>query len=302
MKKLIAMALTLTLVFTLAAAGCRKSEKETAKETTTAISESTTVTETTSAEEDEETTISKELFEIYKAVRKTKLVAEKADFEMLECVVRNIWLINLSRDFYDSSSDLAFQDAMYMIYNDGVHLGFGLYGKESGMESFVTRFENAENYATEPDPLNRFADKEDSAGYVRIDAEYVDWVLENVLDVKPDRTKTSKDFDYSSYPNAEEFYYYDGYYYYSMPDGGGGGGNGLQTIGFVCNLDGSYTVRFTTFDRDYEDGYDNVRNMTHYGYSIIEATASLEDVDGERVWRITYAGDLEHIEQERFFF
>lgn len=299
MNKLIASVLILTLAFTLTAAGCRKTE--TPEETTAFVSESTTVAETTSAEENEETTISKELYEIYKAVRKTKLVAEKEDFEMLECVVRNIWLINLSRDFYDSSSELAFQDAMYMMYNSGVHLGFGLYGKESGFESFKNYKSGAENYTSEPDPLNRFADKEDCFGYIRIDAEYVDWVLENVLDVKPDRTKSSEDFDYSSYPNAEDYYYYDGYYYYSLHDGGGGGER-LHTIGFVCNLDGSYTVRFTTFDRDYEEGYDNITNMTHYGYSIIEATASLEDVDGERVWRITYAGEIEHIEQERFFF
>ena len=300
MKKLIAMTLALTLAFTLATAGCRKTE--TAKETTTVTSESTTVTETTLPQAEEESTISQELFNLYRIIRKTKLMAEKEDFEMLECVVRNISLINLSRDFYDSSSELAFQDAMYMMYNSGVHLGFGIYGKDGGFESFQNYNSNAENYASEPDPLNRFTDKENCYGYVRIDAEYVDWVLENVLDVMPDRTKSSKDFDYSSYPNAEEYYYYDGYYYYSMPDGGGGGGNGLHTIGFVCNLDGSYTVRFTTFDRDYEDAYRYVETNTHYGYSIIEATASLMDVDGERIWRITYVGDIENIEQENFFF
>lgn len=300
MKKLIAITLALTLAFTLAAAGCRKTETQ--EETTTVASEITTSTETTQSQEEEnETTISPELFKIYEEVRKTKLMAEKADFEMLECVVRNISLINLSRDFYDSTSELAFQDAMYMIYNSGVHLGFGLYGKESSFEWFQRYDSKAENYASEPDPLNRFAGEEDCLGYVRIDAEYVDWVLENVLDVTPDRTKSSEDFDYSSYPNAREYYYYDGYYYYSMTDGGGGGEH-LKTIGFVCNLDGSYTVRFTTFDREYEDGYDNVGDMTHYGYSIIEATASLENVDGERVWKITYTGDVEYIEQERFFF
>ncbi len=289
MRKFTAVLLVFAAVFSVVISGCGKAE--------TKITESTTSTVTTTAAEvhTEETTIS---WEEANVLRAEKLVATKADFEKLENLVRNITLINLpdSDDEYDSTSDTAFQKAMYMMYNSGVHLSHGINGEEFVFECFGEYDEDAKKFVFEPDPLNRFADVEDAAGYIRINAEYVDWVLENVLCVTPDHGKTSDDFDYSSYPNPEKYYYYDGYYYYSCHEGGGGGGP-LTTIGFKYNRDGSYTVKLTSFDRDYEEGYD-VERGSYRGYEIYEVRASLKAIEGERVWAISYIRTVENVDHE----
>lgn len=272
MKKIIAVLIALITL----ASGCGKAETE--------ITESTTGIETTISWEEAE------------VLRAEKLVATKEDFEVLKASARMVLRCATGDNGYDCTSDTAFKDAMYMMYNSGVHLGYGINGKESDSECFGEYDEDAGKFVFEPDPLNKFADVEDAAGYVRINAEYVEWVLENVLCVTPDRTKSSDDFDYSFYPNAEEFYYYDGYYYYSRHEGGGGGPL-FEIIGYNYNRDGSYTVKFTTFDRDREDEYD-VENGLYYGYSIIEANASLKEVDGERVWAISYVKVVEDVDFE----
>lgn len=290
MKKAIAILLALTVVFALAASCCSK--EETAKNEITTAESTAAVKETPVREE---TTISWEEAAILRA---QKLVATKEDFEALEKTALKVLRCTPDKfRGYDSSSDLAFQDAMYMIYNSRLHLGHGISGKEPEFESFGEYDKDAGKYVFEPDPLNMFSDVEDAAGYIRINAGYVEWVLENILCTKPDRTKTSDDFDYSAYPNAEEFYYHDGYYYYSTHEGGGGGGP-IQTIGYTYNRDGSYTVRFTSFDRDRDDEYD-VEHGLYTGYAITEANAILKDVDGERVWSISYIKIIENMDQEQ---
>lgn len=297
MKKFTAILLSLTTVFTLAICGCNKTESE-----NTGITAGTSVTEISIEASSSEETLSAKTtlsFEEAELIRAGKLIATRDDFICLESVVRSILFVNLPRDEYDSSADVAFQDAMYMIYNSGMHLSSGICKKEVDSESHYKYGEYASSFVA--DPLDKFSDIEDAVGYIKVDAEDVDWILENVLGVTPDRTKTSDDFDYSDYPNFEEYYYHDGYYYYSVHDGGGGGGSHFRIIGFRYNRDGSYTARFTTFDRESESEY-TIEDGTYYGYSILEATASLMDVDGERVWLVSNAKSVEYIDQERIFY
>ena len=301
MKRIIAFSLVLMTVFTFVISGCSKTDTENV-ETTTIVQNNQAETTAVAQENQEETTLTQKdqvettiSWDEAAVLRAQKLVATKEDFEVLEWSAKMIMCTSSGRG-YDSSSDTAFMDAMYMIYNTGVKLVSEINGRQFEIEHFGNYDEDAGKFVFEPDPLNKFEDIEDIAGYVKIDADDVDWILENVLCVTPDRTKTSDDFDYSSYPNAEEYYYYDGYYYYSAREGGGGADN-FHTIGYQYNRDGSYTVRFTTFNSDSEDEYD-VENGMYYGYSLFEANASLTDVDGERVWAMSYVKAIEHIEQE----
>ena len=287
MKKIVAILLAITAVFSLVVSGCRETETEQPKAETTA--ETTATTETTLPTE--ELTIS---WELARTLRAKKLVADKEDFSDFEHMVRR-FLLSLHGD-YDSSSPDAFKNAMYMLFNSGVNMCSEMYGKDPNAERFGEYDEEAGRFVFEPDPLNRFSDIEEVAGYKKVDAEYVDWVLENVFCVTPDHTKTSKDFDYSAYPNYEEYYYYNGYYYASLHEGGGGGGP-VKTIGYIYNRDGSYTVRFTTFE-DKDLGLDSSDMLYYSGYDIIEATASLEEVDGQRVWAMSEVKILERFDQE----
>ncbi len=282
MKKFIAV----LIAFAAMASGCGKAENKTTESTTSSIATTTAEVQT------EETTIS---WEEARILRAEKLVADKEDFEALEYYIRAIMMAS-SGNGYDSSSPNAFANAMYMISNQGPDLS-ELIGKNADVERYGEYDKTTEKFVFEPDPLDKFKDIEEVAGYLKIEAKFVDRVLESVLCVTPDHSKTSDDFDYSSYPGAEEYYYYDGYYYYSLHEGGGGDGP-LFTIGYKYNRDGSYTVKFTTFDRDSESAYD-VEYGLYYGYAILEANASLKEVDGERIWAISNIKIVENIDQEK---
>ncbi|MGN0573022.1 MAG: hypothetical protein ACI4IX_03690, partial [Acutalibacteraceae bacterium] len=221
------------------------------------------------------------------SVQTENLKATDEDFEDLVNTIRGVWLSSLSKStdnmfneekyLFDSTSDSALPDAMYMIQNQGVCLFNNLPYEKAKRDS------NENKEAT--DPLNKF----NGVTYRKLDANQVDWILENVLCVTPDRTKTDDDFDTSKYYGIFNYYYYDGYYYYAVEDGGGGG-NYPEIIDYSEQPDGSYIVKFSTEDKG--------DSLYKYDYDILEASVALKDVDGERVWAVSYLKVLEHIDVE----
>lgn len=180
---------------------------------------------------------------------------------------------------YDSSSEDALAYAMFMIYNTGVNLSCHFDVIED-KECYILYDEELP-----ADPLGQF-ELTPGEGYFKFNADQVDWVLENCLNVTPDRTKTDDDFDIEYY-GLFDYYYYDGYYYYDAAEGGGGGyPPSLEE--YTENEDGSYTLRYV-----YCDGIDC---QCRYGHEILEANAQFKEVDGEWVWCLSYIKQVDFIE------
>ena len=180
---------------------------------------------------------------------------------------------------YDSSSEDALAYAMFMIYNTGVNLSIHFDMIEDD-EYYILYDEELP-----ADPLGQF-ELTPGEGYVKLNADQVDWVLINCLNVTPDRTKTDDDFDIEYY-GLFDYYYYDGYYYYDAREGGGGGYLG-EPIDYVKNEDGSYTLKYSTIDEVYPED----------DYNIMEVNAFIHEVDGEEIWCVNYVKDIEYISGE----
>ena len=246
--------------------------------------------------ETSETTAKPEETTAESSVQSENLKATDEDFEDLVITIRGVWLSSLSKStddvfneekyLFDSTSDSALPDAMHMIQNSGVSFYFSSKDVDdySDQDYYYTyNYKDGKESEFPIDPLNQF----NGGSYCRLDANQVDWILKNVLCVTPDRTKTDDDFDTSKYHGIFNYYYYDGYYYYAIEDGGGGG-NFPEIIDYSEQPDGSYIVKFSTMDKAYPE----------YDYDILEASVALKDVDGERVWAVSYLKVLEHIDVE----
>ncbi len=208
-------------------------------------------------------------------------------------LVRNISSPEVYKNAYvhNSLSDRALAEAMYMIWNQ----------KSWGIDSFIDADVEQELYSSydedgnpcelPADPMNMFTE---SFGYIKLNADDVDWILKNVLNVTPDRSKTDDDFDKSGYHGVFNYYYCDGYYYYEVEEGGGGG-YGYKVIDCSEQQDGSYIVKLS--------GYNEVAGMNEmteeldedYVYDILEASATLKEIDGKRVWTVSQLRVSEYV-------
>ncbi len=236
-------------------------------------------------------------------VQSENLEATDEDFENLSGTIGGVWLsspVKYTDDsqsdhlvfekeyLFDSTSDSALPDAMYMIQNEGICFYSSPKGVEDGSDRenySIYNYQDGKESEFPIDPLNQF----NGGSYCKLDADRVDWILENKLCVTPDRTKTDDDFDTSKYHGIFDYYYYDGYYYYATQEGGGGGYT-PEIIDYSEQADGSYIVKFSTEDKTsfYTDDYE-----------ILEASVALKDVDGERVWAVSYLKVIDYIEVER---
>lgn len=195
--------------------------------------------------------------------------------------------------YYNSTSESALGDAMYMIFNTSA-MGFTnfLDGLDIEVEKEVfSVYYNSDKYT--PDPLNQYTD---SFGYIRYNADSIDFVLRNVLCVEPDRTKTDDDFDSPGYTTLFNYYYYDGYYYYEY-DEGGGGGPGHNVIDYTLQPDGSYIVKLSDYNESDTIDYSTVDESIdeNYVYTIYEASAALKEIDGKKIWSVSYLKPAEYV-------
>lgn len=241
-----------------------------------------------------ETTAKPEETTAESSVQSENLKATDEDFEKLRDTVGIIKIVfsDDGKYIFNSESETAFANAMHRMLNEDIPLFSEIlktYGINPDCKSFNTFYlsDSTDDITySGKDPLDIFGDKP----YCTLNADQVDWILENVLCVTPDRAKTDDDFksvisDYDLF----DYYYYDGYYYYAIEEEGGGGGNFPEIIDYSEQTDGSYIVRFSTEDKDSEYKDD---------YEILEASVALKDVDGERVWAVSYLKVLEHIDVE----
>lgn len=109
--------------------------------------------------------------------------------------------------------------------------------------------------------------------YCVVEASYVDKILKNVFNVKPDHSVVMK----NSKGNVW-LYYYDGNYYYVYGDGGDGAGP-LVTIDSVKqHADGKYIIEAKHKYGNDDEGYSFRRKL--------KIVADIKIVDGDSLWSI----------------
>lgn len=109
--------------------------------------------------------------------------------------------------------------------------------------------------------------------YCVVESSYVDKILKNVFNVKPDHSVIMK----NSKGNVW-LYYYDGNYYYVYGDGGDGAGP-LVTIDSVKQrADGKYVIEAKHKYGNDDDGYSFRRKL--------KIVADIKIVDGDSLWSI----------------
>ena len=146
---------------------------------------------------------------------------------------------------------------------------------ESSFQGYCDSYDSSSDgtIPKKPDPLNQFAKY---YAYNRFDGDKVDWILKNILNVKPDHSYNSNkvhlgdDLDYGF-----SCYYHDGYYYYS--DGDGGGASPRPKLDFKTKKsNGDYVFKLSEYDLE-----DDSKLVSTY-----IVTAQLNQVDGYKVWKL----------------
>lgn len=109
--------------------------------------------------------------------------------------------------------------------------------------------------------------------YCHVEASYVDKVLKNVFNVKPDHNIIMKNSSGDIW-----LYYYDGEYYYEYGDGGDGAGPIVTIDSVKQRADGKYII-----EAKHKYGNDNE------GYSFkrkVEIIAEIKVVEDESLWSV----------------
>lgn len=311
MKKLTAIALIFAMLFAFAAC------KEVKSGETETSSEAAETTESVTKETEKETEAAET------AAAKKYLAATDEDFETLTHNVLGI-MMNIpdhypvfgecddeefkelvknstSEDYknayyYNSKSDNALGDAMYIIWNGRMGSGGGLeWDKDYEIFYAGSNSEGEVHRDFDSDPLYKF---DDAPGYIKFNADQLDSVLENVFCVEPDRTKTSEDLGVTSYEEGYGFYYHDGYYYFWY-DEGGGGDYSPEIVDYTEQPDGSYIIKLSNYSEDYIADMNIDETGEDYIYTIYEVSAGLKEVDGKRIWSFSYLKPAEYVIYEK---
>ena len=109
--------------------------------------------------------------------------------------------------------------------------------------------------------------------YCVVESSYVDKILKNVFNVKPDHSvvmKNSKDNVW--------LYYYDGNYYYVYGDGGDGAGPLVTLDSVKQRADGKYIIEAKHKYGNDDEGYSFRRKL--------KIVADIKIVDGDSLWSI----------------
>ena len=137
------------------------------------------------------------------------------------------------------------------------------------------------------DVVNEEGDVYDDSGYIRdpkklfkngeyycvVEASYVDKILKNVFNVKPDHSVVMK----NSKGNVW-LYYYDGNYYYVYGDGGDGAGPLVTLDSVKQRADGKYIIEAKHKYGNDDEGYSFRRKL--------KIVADIKIVDGDSLWSI----------------
>lgn len=109
--------------------------------------------------------------------------------------------------------------------------------------------------------------------YRKVEASYVDKILKNVFNVKPDHSVIMK----NSKGNVW-LYYYDGNYYYVYGDGGDGAGPLVTLDSVKQRADGKYVIEAKHKYGNDDEGYSLKRKL--------KIVADIKVVDGDSLWSI----------------
>lgn len=109
--------------------------------------------------------------------------------------------------------------------------------------------------------------------YCVVESSYVDKILKNVFNVKPDHSVVMK----NSKGNVW-LYYYDGNYYYVYGDGGDGAGPLVTLDSVKQRADGKYVIEAKHKYGNDDEGYSFRRKL--------KIVADIKIVDGDSLWSI----------------
>lgn len=109
--------------------------------------------------------------------------------------------------------------------------------------------------------------------YCKVEASYVDKILKNVFNVKPDHSVVMKNSKGNIW-----LYYYDGNYYYVYGDGGDGAGPLVTIDSIKQRADGKYIIEAKHKYGNDDEGYSFRRKL--------KIVADIKIVDGDSLWSI----------------
>lgn len=115
----------------------------------------------------------------------------------------------------------------------------------------------------------------------RVEAEFVDFILENMFNVKPDHDYILYAEGWSSKNDGIFAYYQDGYYYSDAGDGGDGYGPEVTVKKVEILPDGKYKV--TVYYRVVA-GDENGDTVTFIDVGDMEVVAEMKNIDGMSLW------------------
>lgn len=202
----------------------------------------------------------------------------KEDWKMLgEYITQNqTSRFNLGEHILEDAFDVNSPDAVTRAYNyvsgfcgiSNVYCYF--YNWDQDMDAFEAKTGMGD--FAQPDPLKMF---KNNPVYYRYSADKIDWIIENVFNLKPDRSFSRCDDE-----NYVFYYYYGDYFYI----GGGYAGD----IGFEYKVenkteldDGKYKVEIYGYNNYISEEDVNYGTLSNY---YIVATVALKEVDGRRFW------------------
>ena len=116
--------------------------------------------------------------------------------------------------------------------------------------------------------------------YRYVDAEFIDFILENMFNVKPDHSYVYYVEGWDSKDNIFA-YYEDGYYYSNAEDGGDGVGPEVTVKKVEILPDGKYRV---TVHYRIVGGDENGNTVTFLEGGDINVVAEMKNIDGNSIW------------------
>lgn len=210
-------------------------------------------------------------------VNKENLVADESDFtELTKLIEKTNGLWGSFEYSYDVSN--AYQMVLSELFRPygGISLYTYFYNKEPEY-FYASNFIFEESPESERDPLQKFGKHYE---YAQVSAEEIDWLIQNIFNVKPNRNDATiiKDGECDSY-------YYDGNYYYSCGDGGDCG-NHPVIADYQKDSNNVYTVKFDLITNDDNHTYECSQTVV----------CTLKNIEGKKQWSFL---SIEMIDSEK---
>lgn len=193
------------------------------------------------------------------------LIATEKDFEDLVALLSSLTQMRGWTFEYSNTSSDAYENVVREI--------IPAYGEEIPIYKYVYKENSPHVWKADRqnDPLDRFR-QSNCYYYEKVSAERIDWILENIFNVRPNHDGLEITDEYGN-DNSCRIYYYDGYYYYGQGDGGGSGYI-LEITNYDKNDDNTYVVYYNAYDDEDEL------------YASYKVQCALKDMDYGTFWSL----------------